>query len=694
MKPNHLLDLVESEDYDQLENSWLECLETGDYELEIFFQVARELGRRKQKPRALLLMSFLDESLKEKHLWSDRLGVLKDLARHTQESGRLEGINHELQETLRLAYPNSPSLTSLLNHFQLREIRDPEQLFKTVGKIQEWLKFDVGGIFYEQGYGVGKVKEINVKLNVIRMDFLGRKDVTIELGDSEVIPLDANHVLREKFTSPEEFRRKVKDAPDEMLGRLLNDFKRPMNVAEIKSCLTGIIEPEQWSRWWTAARRNPQVITSGKGAQATYEWTDSSAVVDESVKEAFKAANLSQRIQLARQHSRRSRELAEYFGSILREDAIQAYKEGRLDAALELLDLFARWPSALDPGFTFEDLIRSSDPLKLLSTVENAQLKLKILSAIKDVFPERWPDVFSSALLQGNNPRILSQLLENLSESAPDIARQMLSRIAASPDLHAGAFTWIAEISAQGQLAQTFEDGTSGKFLIAVLQAIDSPGFAPYRSRLKKALEGGLLTSVMDQPLEPDLIQKILHALENSEQIEDYRRDRFMNFIRSRTGESHKKDDLIFTTREAFERKRAEFENLLKVELPVNRQAIGEAAALGDLKENHEYKAARERQEYLIHRVEQLQNELSQARVIEPGGADCSEVRPGTKVVLSQSDEKKMLITLLGPWDSNPQAGVYSYQAPLGTMLLGKLPGEQVRWNEENWVVEKIEPWS
>lgn len=694
MKPNHLLDLVESEDYDQLENSWLECLETGNYELEVFFQVARELGRRKQKPRALLLMSFLDESLKEKHLWSDRLGVLKDLARHTQEPGRLEDINHELQETLRLAYPNSPSFTSLLNHFQLREIRDPEQLFKTVGKIQEWLKFDVGGIFYEQGYGVGKVKEINVKLNVIRMDFHGRKDVTIELGDSEVIPLDADHVLREKFTSPEEFRRKVKDAPDEMLGRLLNDFKRPMNVAEIKSCLTGVIEPEQWSRWWTAARRNPQVITSGKGAQATYEWTDSSAVVDESLKEAFKAANLSQRIQLARQHSRRSRELAEYFGSILREDAIQAYKEGRLDAALELLDLFARWPSALDPGFTFEDLIRSSDPLKLLSTVENAQLKLKILSAIKDVFPERWPDVFSSALLQGNNPRILSQLLENLSESAPDIARQMLSRIAASPDLHAGAFTWIAEISAKGPMSQTFEDGTSGKFLIAVLQAIDSPGFAPYRSRLKKALEGGLLTTVMDKPLEPDLIQKILHALENSEQIEDYRRDRFMNFIRSRTGESHKKDDLIFTTREAFERKRAEFENLLKVELPVNRQAIGEAAALGDLKENHEYKAARERQEYLIHRVEQLQNELNLARVIEPGGADCSEVRPGTKVVLSQSDEKKMLITLLGPWDSNPQAGVYSYQAPLGTMLLGKLPGEQIRWNEENWVVEKIEPWS
>lgn len=696
MNPNHLLDLVESEEYDQLETSWLECLESGNYELDTLFQVARELGRRKQKPRALLLMGFLDEFLKEKELWRDRLRVLQDLARHTQEPGRLEEINHELQETLRLAYPTSPSLNKLLNHFQLREIRDPEQLFKTAQKIQEWLKFDVGGIFYEQGYGIGKVKEINVKLNVIRMDFQGKKDVTIELGDSEVISLNEDHMLREKFTSPEEFRRKVKDAPDEMLGRLLNDFKRPMNVAEIKNCLTGVVEPEQWSRWWTAARRNPQVITSGKGAQATYEWTDSSEVVDKSVKETFKAANLSQRIQLAKQHSRRSRELTEYFEAILREDAIQAYREGRLDAALELLDLFTRWPSAVDLGFAFEDLIRNSDPLKLLNSIENAPLKLKIFAAMKEVFPDRWAEFFAAALPQEQNSRILSQLFENLNAASPDLARQTLAHLAANPHTHPGAFTWMSELAATqpGTIAEFADETSAPKFLISVLAAIDSREFSTYRSRLKKALEGGLLTSVMEKPLERDVVQKILHAMENSDQLEDYRRDRFMNFIRSRTGESHKKDDLIFTTREAFERKRLEFENLLKVELPANRKTVGEAAALGDLKENHEYKAARERQEYLIHRVEQLQNELNQARVIEPGGADCSEVRPGTKVVLSQSAEKKMLITLLGPWDSNPQAGVYSYQAPLGTMLLGKLPGEQIRWNDENWVVEKIEPWS
>ena len=52
-----------------------------------------------------------------------------------------------------------------------------------------------------------------------------------------------------------------------------------------------------------------------------------------------------------------------------------------------------------------------------------------------------------------------------------------------------------------------------------------------------------------------------------------------------------------------------------------------------------------------------------------------------------------MELTLLGPWDSNPNQGVYSYQAPIGELLLGKSPGEKILWNDESWIVEKIEPW-
>jgi transcription elongation GreA/GreB family factor len=200
--------------------------------------------------------------------------------------------------------------------------------------------------------------------------------------------------------------------------------------------------------------------------------------------------------------------------------------------------------------------------------------------------------------------------------------------------------------------------------------------------------------NILSHNLNPDVAQKSMDMLDHTKHLEDYRKDRWKNFIRMKVPEMKKKEDWIFSTREAFEVKRSELEHLIKVELPTNRKAVGEAAAHGDLRENHEYKAARERQEYLINRVGALQNELNRVRVLEPGQIDCSEVRPGTRIILGQPGDKRMVLTLLGPWDSNPQQGIYSYQAKIGTILLGKSPGEKIEWNDEHWVVEAIEPWA
>jgi transcription elongation GreA/GreB family factor len=156
--------------------------------------------------------------------------------------------------------------------------------------------------------------------------------------------------------------------------------------------------------------------------------------------------------------------------------------------------------------------------------------------------------------------------------------------------------------------------------------------------------------------------------------------------------EFKEKEGYIFSTKEAFERKRLELEQIVKVDLPANRKAVGEAAALGDLSENHEYKAARERQDYLINRVQQLQNDLNRVRMLEPGKTDPSEVRPGTRVTLAQN-ETKLVMTVLGPWDSDPKENVYSYQSPIGMSLMGKSAGDQIQWNDATWTVERIDPW-
>src|SRR6185436_11628592 len=100
--------------------------------------------------------------------------------------------------------------------------------------------------------------------------------------------------------------------------------------------------------------------------------------------------------------------------------------------------------------------------------------------------------------------------------------------------------------------------------------------------------------------------------------------------------------------------KSQELHHILAVEIPANRKAIEEARAMGDLRENFEYKSARQRHEYLNARAAALNSDLSRVRLIEIAGMDTSEVRIGTRVQLGDGSGRRTL-TILGPWESRPE---------------------------------------
>ena len=83
---------------------------------------------------------------------------------------------------------------------------------------------------------------------------------------------------------------------------------------------------------------------------------------------------------------------------------------------------------------------------------------------------------------------------------------------------------------------------------------------------------------------------------------------------------------------------------------------------------------------------------LQRARVLEPSQIDCSEARPGAKVTLNLAG-RETVVRILGPWDSNPAEGIYSYEAPMAKELLGKSAGDQATWNGELWTISRIDPW-
>ncbi len=133
-------------------------------------------------------------------------------------------------------------------------------------------------------------------------------------------------------------------------------------------------------------------------------------------------------------------------------------------------------------------------------------------------------------------------------------------------------------------------------------------------------------------------------------------------------------------TSEGLEKIKKELEHLIKVERRKTIQAIEEARAHGDLSENAEYEAAKERQAYIEGRIQELQGILAQAEVIPPLKEPPEKVQFGVKVKLLNLDTDEVVTyRIVGPYEADPSNGSISINSPIARALIGKEVGEEVK---------------
>ncbi len=132
-------------------------------------------------------------------------------------------------------------------------------------------------------------------------------------------------------------------------------------------------------------------------------------------------------------------------------------------------------------------------------------------------------------------------------------------------------------------------------------------------------------------------------------------------------------------TREGYEALRKELDHLKSVERPLTIKAIEEARAHGDLSENAEYAAAKERQAYIEGRVSELGYKLGNAEIIDTDKLPKDRVVFASQFVLSNADTgDEVEYQLVGPEESDVEKGRISISSPLGRAILGKKPGDEV----------------
>jgi transcription elongation factor GreA len=137
--------------------------------------------------------------------------------------------------------------------------------------------------------------------------------------------------------------------------------------------------------------------------------------------------------------------------------------------------------------------------------------------------------------------------------------------------------------------------------------------------------------------------------------------------------------DRIPVTPEGYAAIRRELEKLKRVDRPENIRAIEEARAHGDLSENAEYAAAKDRQSFIEGRIGELEYKVGHLEVISPENLPRDRAVFGSRVLLENSDTgQETEYQLVGPDESDVEKGRISVVSPLGKALLGKKPGDEL----------------
>jgi transcription elongation factor GreA len=146
---------------------------------------------------------------------------------------------------------------------------------------------------------------------------------------------------------------------------------------------------------------------------------------------------------------------------------------------------------------------------------------------------------------------------------------------------------------------------------------------------------------------------------------------------------------------EGYEKLQNEVRHLKTVERPAVIDAIEEARGHGDLSENAEYHAAKERQGQIEAMIADMEDRLSRAMVIDPKTLSGDKVVFGATVHLLDENDKKIKYQIVGEAEADAKIGRISYSSPLGRALIGRVKGEEVEFSapsgDKYFEIAKIE---
>ncbi|MDH3816031.1 MAG: GreA/GreB family elongation factor, partial [Acidobacteriota bacterium] len=510
-------------------------------------------------------------------------------------------------------------------------------------------------------------------------------------------PLPEGDFRRRKVETPEKLADLVENEPGTTLTEILESLGEPSGVSAIKAALEGLLPPAKWNSWWTKARKNPRVLSSGSGSRLRYTVSHSAESADEALLAELRTAPPSGRLAIARRLADRGRETAAAAATIL-EDSLASLEASEPGVAWQTAGILAALPGGTDAAQSSRQrLVQTDAPLALLAGISDRSARSEALAAFVESSPDGWPEVWAEWLLHEEGTTLLEEITAKLEANGhAELVDQAMEAVFRNHANHPAQFVWACETMSEDDCPQAIRSRMTPSVLEKIQDAITRKEFSSIRGRAKGLLDGGKVAiRLLMESATAQQAARFSQRIARLDSVEP-QRQRLVEQAAQHQHRDPTTDDrpILAASKAAVEAKQEELRTLLEVDIPKTLKGINAAAAEGDLRENFEYHMLRDRQELQSARAAKIQEELTQVRILEPGAADASAVNIGTVIHLEDENGNTLEpITIMGAWDADLDRRIFANGSDLAQRMLGRVPGDEVEIDDGSATVTRIEPW-
>lgn len=572
-------------------------------------------------------------------------------------------------------------------------------------------------VFHPGGWGTGEIVEVSQLRQQIAVEFenvAGRKQLTFENAFKCLIPLKESHFLVRRFAFPDDLEKEAKENPVQVIKTLLTDLG-PKTAQEIKDELVELVIPEkEWSKWWSSTRaklKKDPFIDSPENLKEPFNLRKSEVSQEDLLQKSLKKGNSTTEIidvayEFLRDLSDTPKNQA--VRDSLKEKLIEQLKNPAitLDQELQICICLENYFSFLTEGKEPKTLIQKWNNIdEVINSIEIIALKKRALGLVKE-YRKDWDKVFLNLMYSTKHSILREFIVKELDSGNKALLEDALQQLLRHPEKQPEFFVWYFQkiLNEKENIPFANQEGICRFFdsFLVLLSILENK--SEYKDLVKKmyTIISNKRYEVIRQIFEKSSIEYVKEFLLLASKCQSFT-DHDKKILRSlaavvfpslsqgdQFGED-KNSHILWTTEEGYLKLQDKIRHLGTVEIVENAREVEAARALGDLRENSEYKFAVEKRSRLQGQLRTLSEEFKRARIITKEDVHPEEVGIGSIVLLEDVKGNKTKYTILGPWDANPDMNILSFQSKFAQSMLGCKKGETFLFREEKYKVASVQ---